>query len=159
MGENTGQVGEETLVNGQDTLLADSLQEAVQDTAVEVTGLVVHAGHDCVYGIMLARDRVSRVSLWLLTGWVHKDANDETRCGTGSQVQSRALLHTQMVCQTSLGEEVCGKLDSTSKRGTDHGGIHAAVDTLDTLALIDSAQPVEGILVVMLSTDGKERRI
>lgn len=150
-------MGEETLVNGQQTLFADSLQETVQDTAVEVTGLVVHARHDCVYRITLARDRISCGSLWLLTRWVHKDANDETRCGTGSKVQSRALLHTQMVGQTSLGEEVCGKLNSTAKRSTDHGGIHAAVDTLDTLALIDRAQPVEGVLVVMLSTDRQER--
>lgn len=44
--EDTGQVGEEALVDSQDTLGADSLEQAIKDTLVQVAGLVVHASHD-----------------------------------------------------------------------------------------------------------------
>jgi hypothetical protein len=44
--ENTGQVSEEALVDSQDTLGADSLEQAIKDTLVQVTSLVVHASHD-----------------------------------------------------------------------------------------------------------------
>lgn len=41
-------MGKETLVDGKNTFRADSLEQAVKDTLVEVTGLVVHASHDRV---------------------------------------------------------------------------------------------------------------
>jgi hypothetical protein len=44
--ENTGQVSEKALVDSQDTLGADSLEQAIKDTLVQVTSLVVHASHD-----------------------------------------------------------------------------------------------------------------
>jgi hypothetical protein len=44
--ENTGQVSEEALVDCQDTFSADSLEQAIEDTLVQVASLVIHAGHD-----------------------------------------------------------------------------------------------------------------
>lgn len=48
VGKDTGEMGEEALVNGKRTLSADSLEQAIKHTAVQVTGLVVHTSHDRV---------------------------------------------------------------------------------------------------------------
>lgn len=48
MREDTSQVGKEALVDGKNTFRADGLEQAVKDTLVQVTGLIVHAGHDSV---------------------------------------------------------------------------------------------------------------
>lgn len=47
--ENTGQVSEEALVDSQDALGADSLEQTVEDTLVQVTSLIVHASHDGIW--------------------------------------------------------------------------------------------------------------
>jgi hypothetical protein len=39
-------MSEEALVDSQDTLGADSLEQAIKDTLVQVTSLVVHASHN-----------------------------------------------------------------------------------------------------------------
>lgn len=44
--KNAGQMSEEALVDSQDTLGADSLEQAIKDTLVQVTSLVVHASHN-----------------------------------------------------------------------------------------------------------------
>lgn len=49
VGENSGQVRDEALVNGKDSFGADRLSEAVEDAAVEVAVLVVQTRHDGIY--------------------------------------------------------------------------------------------------------------
>lgn len=39
-----------TLIDSEDTLGAHSLRETVVDALVEVSVLVVHSGHDSIYG-------------------------------------------------------------------------------------------------------------
>ena len=46
--ENAGEVGEESLVDGEEALGAHRLLEAVENAAVEVPVLVVEAGHEGV---------------------------------------------------------------------------------------------------------------
>lgn len=48
VGKDAGEMGEEALVNGKGTLGADSLEQAIKDTTVQVACLVVHTSHDCV---------------------------------------------------------------------------------------------------------------
>ncbi len=40
---------EEALVNGEESLSADGLAQAVEDTLIQVTVLVIQAGHDGIY--------------------------------------------------------------------------------------------------------------
>lgn len=49
VGQDSSQVSEEALVDSEDTLCADSFQQAVKNALVEVAGLVVHAGHDSIW--------------------------------------------------------------------------------------------------------------
>lgn len=74
-------------------------------------------------------------------------------------MQSGSLLHTQVPSQTTLGEEVCGELNSTTEAGTDHSSSNTTIDTLDTLTSIDLAEAIERVLIVMLGTDREEGRI
>lgn len=90
---------------------------------------------------------------------MHEAAHDKARCRTTSQMQSGTLLHSQVPCQATLGKEVCGELNSTAETGTDHSSPNATVNTLHTLAPVDLAQTINGVLIVMLSTDGEEGRI
>lgn len=48
MRQDSGQVGEEALVNGQETFSSNGLEQAVKHALVEVTSLVVHASHDSI---------------------------------------------------------------------------------------------------------------
>lgn len=48
MWENTRQVRQVTLIDGKETLSADSLRETVVDALIEVSVLVVHSGHDSI---------------------------------------------------------------------------------------------------------------
>ena len=48
VGKDAGEMGEEALVNGKGTLGADSLEQAIKHTTIQVTCLVVHASHDRV---------------------------------------------------------------------------------------------------------------
>lgn len=41
-------MGEEALVNGKEALGTNGLEETVEDTSVQVAGLIVHTGHDSV---------------------------------------------------------------------------------------------------------------
>lgn len=93
-----------------------------------------------------------------LTRGVHETAHYETGSGAAGQVQSRTLFHTQVAGQTTLSEEVGRELNSTAETGSNHGGANTTVDTLDTLGLVDLAQAIKRVLVVVLSTNGKERR-
>lgn len=74
-------------------------------------------------------------------------------------MQSGAFLHSQVPRQAALGKEVCGELNSTAETGTDHSSPNTTVDTLHALTPVDLAQTIDGVLIVMLSTDGKEGRI
>ena len=48
VGKDTGQMSKEALVNSQDALGADSLEQAIEDTLVKVTSLVIHTSHDSI---------------------------------------------------------------------------------------------------------------
>ncbi len=90
---------------------------------------------------------------------MHEAAHHKARCRATSQVQSRTFLHTQVPSQAALGKEVRGELNSTAEASTDHSSSNATVNTLNTLTSIDLAQPVERVLIIVLSTDGQKGRI
>ena len=48
MRQDPGQVRQEALVDGQEAFCFDGFDEAVEDAAVEIARLVVHARHDRV---------------------------------------------------------------------------------------------------------------
>jgi hypothetical protein len=50
MGQNAGQMGEVALINRKDTFRANCLRKTIESALVEITGLVVHAGHNRVCG-------------------------------------------------------------------------------------------------------------
>jgi hypothetical protein len=74
-------------------------------------------------------------------------------------MKGRPLFNAQVLIETTLSKEVCGKLDRTAKARANHRSPDTAIDTLDTLAAVNLAEAVDGVLIVMLRADGKERRI
>lgn len=50
VGQDAGEVREEALVDGEEAFRPDRLEQAVEDALVEVSVLVVEAGHDRVWG-------------------------------------------------------------------------------------------------------------
>lgn len=48
VGQDSGQVSKEALVDSQESFSADGLEQAVKYALVQVTSLVVHASHDSV---------------------------------------------------------------------------------------------------------------
>ena len=48
VGKNAGKMSEEALIDSKGTLGADSLEQAIQYTTIQVACLVVHTSHDCV---------------------------------------------------------------------------------------------------------------
>lgn len=48
MRQDTGQMSEVTLVNSKDSLRSNRLRQTVKHALVQVTGLVVHSGHNCI---------------------------------------------------------------------------------------------------------------
>lgn len=94
-----------------------------------------------------------------LTRRVHKAAHHKARGRTTGQMQSRPFLHVQMSGQSALGKEICGKLDSAAETGTDHSGTHSAVHAFDTFALVDFAQSVKRVFIVVLGADREEGRV
>lgn len=46
-------MGQEALVNGKDAFGSNRLAQAVEDALVQVSVLVIHAGHDGICGTML----------------------------------------------------------------------------------------------------------
>lgn len=94
-----------------------------------------------------------------LTRRVHDAAYDESRNGTAGQMESRAFFHPQVSGQSSLCEEVCWQLDGAAKAGSNHGGSHTPVESLDPFTTIDLSQAVIRVSVLVLSSDGKERRV
>lgn len=87
---------------------------------------------------------------------MHEAAHNEAGSCATSQMQSRTLFHTQVVGQTALGKEVCGKLHGAAETGADHSSTDTTVDTLDALALVDLAKAIKRILIVVLGADGEE---
>lgn len=152
-------MSEEALVDSQEALGADSLEQTIEDTLVQVTGLVVHASHNSIYKVNVLAAASPLNLRFRHTRRMHEAAHNKARCRTASQVQSRAFLHTQVPSQAALGKEVCGELDGTAKAGTDHSGPNATVNTLDTLTSIDLAQAIERVLIVVLGTDREKWRI
>lgn len=140
MRQNTGQMGEETLVDGQQALCAHGLGQAVEDAAVQVAVLVVEAGHDGV-------------------GRVHGAADDEAACGGGEEVQSRAVLHVCVAHEPAFGEEVGGELDGGAGARANHAGAHAAVETAEAFGGVDLAHAVKGVAVFVLGADGEGRAV
>lgn len=158
MRQDTSQVSKEALVDGKNTLCADSLEQAVKDALVQITGLVVHASHDSVYKTELAR---SDLSLMIIahTRRVHEAAHHKSRSSTTGQVQSRSFLHAKVPGQAALGKEVCGELDGTAKTRTDHSSAHTTVHALDAFTPVNLAQTVKRIFIVVLGTDWEEGRV
>lgn len=89
---------------------------------------------------------------------VHEAADDETAHGAAGKVQRGAFLHSEMLDQPTLGEEVGGQLYRASHTSPDHGGADAAVESTDALAPVDLAHAVEEVLVLVLGADGEEGR-
>lgn len=90
---------------------------------------------------------------------MHKAAHYKARSSTTGQVQSRSLLHAEVSGQATLCKEVCWELDSTAEASTDHSSIHTTVHALDTFALVDLAQSIKRVSVIVLGTDGEEGRV
>jgi hypothetical protein len=103
---------EEALVQRKRTLCLDCPGQAVQSAAVKVTGLVVHAAHDCVR-------------------WVHHAAHHETGASRRKQMERGTLLHIEMAYQPPLREEVCRKLHTGTEACSDHCRNNTSVKTLD----------------------------
>lgn len=140
VGQNTRQVRKKTLVDRKRTLCLHRPDQAIERAAVKITSLVVHAAHDRV-------------------GRVHENTDHETRARRGHQVKCRTFLHAQMSYKPPLREEVCGELHTRSKTGSYHGGNNAAVETLDTLGLVDLLHTIGGVAVIVLGSNRKERRV
>lgn len=94
-----------------------------------------------------------------LTRRVHDAANDESGGRTTGQMERRAFLHAQMLDQTTLGKEVGRQLDGATETSPNHGGADSTVQTTNALTLVDLTQAVERVTVLVLGTNGKERRI
>lgn len=105
MREDAGEVGEESLVDGEEALGANRLLEAVEDAVVEVPVLVVEAGHEgvCHRLVPALCDGDMRGTL---TRRVHEAADHETTDGTTREMQRGPLLHAEVPHQPPLGEEV-----------------------------------------------------
>lgn len=63
----------------------------------------------------------------LLTRGVHDAANNEAADAAAGKMQSRALLHSDMLDQLPLGQEICGQLYRGAEASSNHGGSDAAV--------------------------------
>ena len=57
MRQYSRQMGKVAFVYGKKSLRPYGLEQTVEDTAVEVTGLIVHSGHDCVCILPSATNR------------------------------------------------------------------------------------------------------
>lgn len=90
---------------------------------------------------------------------MHEAAYDETRACTTGKVQGRSFLHAKVLGQAALSKEVCRKLDSTAETRANHSCADTSVHAFDTFTVVDLAQAVERILVMVLSTDREERRV
>lgn len=90
---------------------------------------------------------------------MHDTANNKPGRSTAGKMQSRSFLHSQVSFQSPLCKEICGQLYGTAKSSPHHSGANSAVQTLDTLVCINLAHPINGILVLMLSSDRQERRV
>lgn len=159
MRQDAGQVGKEALVNGEKTFGLNSLGQTIEHAFIEVTRLVVHSRHDCVLSHGLTALHNSAGVFDLHTRRVHNAGDNKSRrCATG-QMQARALFHTQVSCQTSLGEEISGQLDGASETSPHHSSTNATVQTTHTLRLEYLAQSIERVAVLMLRANRKERRV
>ncbi len=176
VGQYSGEMRQEALVDGEQALGAHRLGQAVDDAAVQVAVLVVEPGHDGVWrggrGQHAAwrapggRERGGEGKEWkdekgnrLPTRGVHEDADDEAADGATGQVQQRALVHAEVAHEAALGEEVGGQLHGAAEAGADHGGADAAVQAARALGGVDLAQAVPGVAVVVLGADGQEGRV
>lgn len=90
---------------------------------------------------------------------MHDAANNEAADAAAGKMQSRALLHSDMLDQLPLGQEVCGQLNRRAEASSNHGSSDAAVQAKEALATIDLFQPIPGIPVVVLSADGSYGRV
>lgn len=65
-------------------------------------------------------------------------------------------MHAKVSGQATLGKEICWELDSTAKASTDHSRINTTVNALDTFTLVDPAQSIKRVPVVVLGADGEK---
>lgn len=90
---------------------------------------------------------------------MHDTAYDESRDGAAGQMESWAFFHPQVSGQSSLCEKVCWQLDGAAKAGSNHGCSDTPVESPDPFTTIDLSQAVDRVSVVVLSPNGKERRV
>lgn len=134
MGQDSGQMCCETFVHGKYPLRLYCFDEAIKGRRVQISSLVIHAAHDCVW-------------------WVHDAAHDESRRCTASKMKHGSVLDTEMFCQTSLCKEVCWQLNGAAKSCADHGGQDTSVQALDAFVSIDLRHAIHGAFVFMLCSD------
>lgn len=90
---------------------------------------------------------------------MHEAADYKSRNRTTGKMQTRPLLHIKVPGQAALSEEVCRKLNRTAETCPDHGGANTTVNTLEAFTIVNFAQAIERVLVIVLSSYGEERRV
>jgi len=90
---------------------------------------------------------------------VHETAHNKAGCRTTGEMKSRSLFDSQMAVEATLGEEVCGELDRAAETCADHSRSYTSIYTLHTFAAVNLAETIDRVFIVVLCTDGKERRI
>lgn len=73
-------------------------------------------------------------------------------------MQTGTLLHIEMANQTTFRKEVSGKLNRAAKCSSDHGSLHATVQTTDSLGSVNRFEAVPCASVVVLGTNRPEGR-
>lgn len=74
-------------------------------------------------------------------------------------MQSRALVHSQVLFQPSLRKEISGKLHGAAETSSDHSRADTAIKSLNTLVTVDLSHSIICILIIVLRTDWQERRV
>lgn len=93
-----------------------------------------------------------------LTWRMHDAAHDKATRRAARQVQRQTLLHVEVLDESALREEICGKLHGAAESCPHHRRPDAAIESSDFLGPIDLAEAVDRVLVVVLGSDGEERR-
>ena len=154
------QMCEITFVYREQALRLDRLIQAIENTRVQITGLVVHPRH---YGI--CRDsclapHIPYVHISCRLTWRVHNATDYKATGrTTCQMQGWAFLHAQMSHQSPLREEIRRQLHRASEARSHHSRADASIQPLDTFFMIDLPHSVHRIFVLMLRANRQERGI
>ena len=88
---------------------------------------------------------------------MHEAAHNKAGCCTTGEMKSRPLFNSQMTVKATLGKEVCGELDRAAETCANHSSPYTSIYTLHAFAAVNLAEAIDGIFIVVLCTDGKER--